>query len=74
MLISVIIYSDARFGFESLNYWLSERPGIVPIPIVLLEHELAVPASVQLTASDVSASRLKLKFIKLISLHITLLL
>ena len=48
---------DARFGFESSEYSFSEGPGLKSVVVVLLEHELTSPVSVQFTVTDLSACK-----------------
>ena len=63
-----LCYVDARFGFESLEYSFSEGPGTQSVAVVLLEHELTSPVSVQFTATDMSASELALICVAVIML------
>lgn len=51
---------DARFGFELSEYSFSEGPGIQSVVVVLLEHELTSPISVQFTVADLSAGEFAL--------------
>ena len=56
----MLYYVDARFGFESSEYSFSEGPGVQQVVVVLLEHELTSPVSVQFTVADLSASEFAL--------------
>lgn len=53
MLITVTI--GAVFSFELSEYTVNENAGEVTVSILLVESELAVPLSLQLIPSDISA-------------------
>lgn len=62
------MHVDARFGFESSEYSFSEGPGLKSVVVVLLEHELTLPVSVQFTVTDLSACELVLHCIAVYNL------
>ena len=60
------MHVDARFGFESSVYSFNEGPSIKSVAVVLLEHELTSPVSVQFTVADLSASEFALIYVAII--------